>query len=612
MLKPAKFPADWTEPERWAWEQIAAGEAADFNVRDRRYYSGFTWEQIAAGEPADFNARDQRYYTEFNNLDPCNENGWAENRRLRAKFLQAILTEKVFADATPYGGVRILGALVDDAPFNLEHARLQRLIWLEHSRIRTDVKCHDLLVDGDFSLEGSFVGGRVDLLGANVGYVAMSGATFEGAVNLTAAKVSGSANLLGATFKAKVDLNRADIGSDLDMRGATFGHDVSLTAAKVGGSVRGATFKATGYLVRADIASDLGMSDATFERVFLSSAKVGGLANLLGATFKAKVDLNRTDIGSDLDMSGATFEHDVSLTAAKVGGSAYLIGATFKGHIDLNRADIGSDLDFSAARLTRRVDMTGCEVKSEFRLESSQHLPARWGQGALMLRNAHVGVVQDWWQHNSSDNSSDPSWPEALELEGFTFDRLGGRFGTGKEAGMMARPSSRYVEWLGKDSGSSPQPYEHLASFFRRAGEPGKANDVLYEAREKRRRAASSKVEATGLWFLRLTIGYGLGNRYFRVLWWVVGLSFLGMFILIAAGSPERWPSLFFASLDQFLPVIKLNKAHDALIFGDSLAQPPVKQQPYWVLIYFYLHKIVGWVLGSFVIAGLAGLTQRN
>lgn len=84
--------------------------------------------------------------------------------------------------------------------------------------------------------------------------------------------------------------------------------------------------------------------------------------------------------------------------------------------------------------------------------------------------------------------------------------------------------------------------------------------------------------------------------------------------MLIAAGQhlPERWPSLFFASLDQFLPVIKLNKAHDALIFGDSSAHPPVDPQPYWVQLYFYLHKIVGWVLGSFVIAGLAGLTQRN
>jgi len=69
---------------------------------------------------------------------------------------------------------------------------------------------------------------------------------------------------------------------------------------------------------------------------------------------------------------------------------------------------------------------------------------------------------------------------------------------------------------------------------------------------------------------------------------------------------------LFFASLDQILPIITLDKTHDVLIFGDPSANPPVDAQPYGVLIYFYAHKALGWVLGSFLIAGLGGLTQRN
>jgi anthranilate phosphoribosyltransferase len=122
-------------------------------------------------------------------------------------------------------------------------------------------------------------------------------------------------------------------------------------------------------------------------------------------------------------------------------------------------------------------------------------------------------------------------------------------------------------------------------------------------------------LEGVGLWFLRSTIGYGLGNRYFRVLRWVFGLSLLGMFVLIAFGtqSPALWSwlSLFFASLDQLLPIITLNKAYDVLIFGDPSAQPPIGPQPPWVLpqpagvqYYFYWHTIVGWVLASFIVAG--------
>lgn len=117
-----------------------------------------------------------------------------------------------------------------------------------------------------------------------------------------------------------------------------------------------------------------------------------------------------------------------------------------------------------------------------------------------------------------------------------------------------------------------------------------------------------------GLSVLDLTIGYGLGNRYFRVLWWVGGLTLVGAFVLIGIGSHAwaEFPSIFFASLDQLLPIISLDKAHDVLIFGDLKAKPPCEAQAFGVRVYFYLHKILGWVLASFLVAGLGGLTQRN
>ena len=31
-----------------------------------------------------------------------------------------------------------------------------------------------------------------------------------------------------------------------------------------------------------------------------------------------------------------------------------------------------------------------------------------------------------------------------------------------------------------------------------------------------------------------------------------------------------------------------------------------------WIKYYFYVHKLFGWILASFLIAGLAGLTQRS
>ena len=98
-------------------------------------------------------------------------------------------------------------------------------------------------------------------------------------------------------------------------------------------------------------------------------------------------------------------------------------------------------------------------------------------------------------------------------------------------------------------------------------------------------------------------------SRYFRL------FPSLGAFVLLYFGSHPvaQWPRAFYASLDQLLPIITLDKAHDAMITGDCSANPcPVTPQSYEVLVYFYWHKIAGWVLGSFLVAGLAGLTQRN
>ena len=51
-------------------------------------------------------------------------------------------------------------------------------------------------------------------------------------------------------------------------------------------------------------------------------------------------------------------------------------------------------------------------------------------------------------------------------------------------------------------------------------------------------------------------------------------------------------------SLDQLLPIINLSKHHDDIRLGLGARY------------YFYFHMITGYVLASFLIAGLAGLTK--
>jgi hypothetical protein len=318
-------------------------------------------------------------------------------------------------------------------------------------------------------------------------------------------------------------------------------------------------------------------------------------------------------VDGELSLENCFFAEAVDLEGVDVRGSTFLRYTTFKGRLNLGSAKIGSNLEMGGSSFEGGVDLTMCTVTGDFLLGFSEFTSARWEDGAsLTLRNTRVGALQDWWRDESAN-----AWPKTYQLEGFTYDRLGS-IGEEKEADMLGRPVSSYIQWLKGDPGSSPQPYEHLADRFHEVGEPHKAADILYAARERRRRRAWSTVDnhgkakrrewplALGLSALRVTIGYGLGNRYFHVLWWVAGLTVIGTLALVTPGDTADKTTFWMAacSFDQLIPLIELKKEYAIFVQGEKITG--------WREVYFYFHKIAGWMLGSFLVAGLAGLTQRN
>ena len=180
--------------------------------------------------------------------------------------------------------------------------------------------------------------------------------------------------------------------------------------------------------------------------------------------------------------------------------------------------------------------------------------------------------------------------------------------------------SEWFVRWLAKDKPYSPQPYEQLAKVLSEMGHGEEANDVLFAGRERARKRAWEDGHYwswLGLWALQLTIGYGYGMGYFRSLAWVAIFVALGSAVCVCSryGSPwrsptwqsawragrRRWRFVFHTlvySLDQLLPIIQLSKHHSEIRLGVN------------AMYYFYFHKIMGYVLASFLIAGLAGLTK--
>jgi hypothetical protein len=108
-----------------------------------------------------------------------------------------------------------------------------------------------------------------------------------------------------------------------------------------------------------------------------------------------------------------------------------------------------------------------------------------------------------------------------------------------------------------------------------------------------------SVVNCVYLFFSWATIGYGY--KLYRAFIW--SAFFIVSGALVARRTPEVVGNVvqigrLAYSFDTFLPLIKLRKRHDDI---DIISR---------ARYYFYVHKIAGWVLGSFLVAAITGLTK--
>jgi hypothetical protein len=101
-------------------------------------------------------------------------------------------------------------------------------------------------------------------------------------------------------------------------------------------------------------------------------------------------------------------------------------------------------------------------------------------------------------------------------------------------------------------------------------------------------------------WLTTLNWVIGYGHHIERALGWTIGLVILGAIVLRISGEGPKHglPVGLSYSFDMLLPVIKLRDAHYQI---DLVG---------WPRYYFYAHKIAGFVLASFLVAGISGLTK--
>ncbi len=538
----------------------------------RRYWTPqeqWVWTQICEGEIADFN--NGNHYGGM--LDPRKSEEWLKyrNRILTPEFLKMILLHEPFRGALTHHGVRIVGAWLED-PIDLSHATLAHPLLLESSRFDKDV-------------------------------------------NLSFLKTPFLISLNGSKFNGKLDMNAIEVKSHLFMSDGAEFNIVEFTSAKIGGqiSMSGSNFNGLLIMTSMDIGNLYMRDNAVFSDVDLASTKVGGQIDMTGSKFQGKLNMNSIEVKSHLFMSNSQqFNAEFN--------EVNLVSANIEGGIDLT------------GNVNNSIDLTDASIHKEFRLASKYGI-ARWKKGSiLILSNTKVGSLED----------SIKSWPLNLELEGFTYDRLD-KFITDKGNEDTAIRNIKWLkDWMEKQKNYSPQPYEHLAKLLHQSGRKKDAREILFASKLREHRNATNVlywvwvgylliffycgyyIRYTMKWFLILglvllsifafteikhwfwlntiLIFIGYGYHIDWALYWALILVIAGMCILRFSKQYQKYNLDYWGfaySIDTLLPIIHLRKKHyDEMEFDGR------------VRVYFYFHKILGYVLASFIITGLTGIVK--
>jgi hypothetical protein len=260
---------------------------------------------------------------------------------------------------------------------------------------------------------------------------------------------------------------------------------------------------------------------------------------------------------------------------------------------DLSFANIGADLDVAKAHFIDGLDLNGTEVNRSLIL-SEGNSNSIWDRKAtLNLKDVTVNFLRD----------RTVAWPDNLQLDGFSYKKWRVADSGDQREDFGRRNLRWFLSWLSKEATYSPEPYRELATVFRDAGMQDSATAVLYEGKQRERENSTAFTWAllTLSWIL---IGYGY---YYQVsVCWCVGFVVLGMLVLIFSreGKMLRKRDVhfgfygFFYSLDAFLPFVKLRNKFGEVDFRT------------WIRYYFYIHRLAGFVIGFFILAGLSGITK--
>ncbi len=446
-------------------------------------------------------------------------------------------------------------------------------------------------------------------------------------LGLAGARISGHLNLCGAQIAHSFRFEDCWFEEGVDLSGAS-ARSIGFVGCRVPGVEAG--------LIRVEGRFDLrrsrlgsGSASPLHRRVTalsLINAHVSGAVNLSGARVTAPGEWAVSAGGLVAEGGvycgdGFVAHGEFRLMGAQLPGGLYMRGAQLehpgrRGVVLALDNAVASTLDLSGGFTANgTVRLRGARISGNLTLEGAVLNGPHGGVGGpaldallmqtvgfdLALARPPSGTVDLRGAQVSSFQDSEHSWPEVMELDGFVYGSI--KAAEADHAAARRDSVGLRLTWLRRSPGYNPQPYEQLASWYRKAGHDDEARRVLLAKQRRRRRTLAPAARAWGH-LLDVTVGYGYRPWLAGV--WLLALTLAGT-LAFASHSPNP------VKQDEGAPFQPLVYTLDLLIPIGGLGQ---RTAWYWTQgsLQWLAHLLiaVGWVLTTAVIAGVTRALQKN
>jgi len=642
------IPPDWTDVEKYAWQEILAGHEVELS---REVESG--------GVKLSAETR-------------------TEHQELSGHFLETILTEANFKEKITRFGVRVDGAWIHE-PLDLSNGNFQFPVFFENCCFDGAIDLSDCSFTNSLSLYRSelkqgFSADRIRVGGnLNLGAVKISGDASLELVNVTGllylhdaprinkiklggAHVGDQLRIVELTCERietdglsvgkqafivdsainETDLRGLRIADNLEINGSQFYKNFKLEDAVIDGNffitqspfagailaefdslqiqnshikgrlgIRGVRLSEDSGTINVDeteIDGAVNFEDLRLDQNVAISGKVGSL--YINGCQLSGFYMGGTICREGIAILNSGFGNVVAMPGVIVDGDVVVSAVTFKQGVNFSFARLKANVDFDAVEFDDFLDLSGARIEGLLAF-ASQTVRSTWApDAALHLTDAFVHSLEDRMD----------AWPSTIYLDGFTYNWWGGydlaviatnpnspNLAVTQNTDFSERPIEWFTkEWIKKQPVSTPGPYRQLATIFQGEGMQDKAVSVLYAGKDAERHHAPDLFTKAFLTLSYLLIGYGY--HYERSLWWCLGFVVLGTIVVNLSGESRGFKGIvghgFFYSLSAFLPFIELRKKFEEIDYER------------WAKYYFYIHRLAGYIIGSFIIAGLSGITK--